>query len=217
MKKTLEEFLDFLKKRMKPSHIYQPVMIKTLIDCGGSATVRQIAQAFLLQDESQIQYYEERVKEMPIRVLKKHGIVEREGDLVRLNVNPLTLTQKAEVRRICEDRLQSFIAERGLGIWDHRMIEDDPVADSLRYQVLQESGGRCALCGATAKDAVLQVDHIVPRSRGGSNEKSNLQVLCQRCNGGKNNKDQTDFRSWNVPSDSGLPDSQPSNLAEPDA
>ena len=78
-------------------------------------------------------------------------------------------------------------------------------------------GGRCALCGATAKDAVLQVDHIVPRSRGGSNEKSNLQVLCQRCNGGKNNKDQTDFRSWNVPSDSGLPDSQPSNLAEPDA
>jgi hypothetical protein len=42
MKKTLEEFLDFLKKRMKPSHIYQPVMIKTLIDCGGSATVRQM-------------------------------------------------------------------------------------------------------------------------------------------------------------------------------
>src|SRR5258708_22253195 len=146
MKKTLEEFLDFLKKRMKPSHIYQPVMIKTLIDCGGSATVRQIAQAFLLQDESQIQYYEERVKEMPIRVLKKHGIVEREGDLVRLNVNPLTLTQKAEVRRICEDRLQSFIAERGLGICDHRMIEDDPVADSLSYQVLQQSRCRCALC-----------------------------------------------------------------------
>ena len=74
MKKTLEEFLDFSKKRMKPSHICQPVMIKTLIDCGGSATVRQIAQAFLLQYESQIQYYEERVKEMPIRVLKKHGL-----------------------------------------------------------------------------------------------------------------------------------------------
>ena len=51
---------------------------------------------------------------MPIRVLKKHGIVEREGDLVRLNVNPLTLKQKAEVRRICEDRLQRFIAERRL-------------------------------------------------------------------------------------------------------
>ena len=68
---THTEVFIFLKKRMKPSHIYQPVMIKTLIDCGGSATVRQIAQAFLLQDESQIQYYEERVKEMPIRVLKK--------------------------------------------------------------------------------------------------------------------------------------------------
>jgi hypothetical protein len=54
---------------------------------------------------------------MPIRVLKKHGIVEREGDLVRLNVNPLTLKQKAEVRRICEDRLQRFIAERRLSFF----------------------------------------------------------------------------------------------------
>lgn len=44
--------------------------------------IRQIAQAFLLQDESQIQYYKERVKEMPIRVSKKHGIIERKGDLV---------------------------------------------------------------------------------------------------------------------------------------
>jgi hypothetical protein len=52
----------------------------------------------------------------------------------------------------------------------------DPVADSLRYQVLQESGGRCALCGATAKDAVLQVEHILPRSRGGSNEKSTFII-----------------------------------------
>jgi ATP adenylyltransferase len=104
--------------------------------------------------------------------------------------------EKAEVRKICEERLQSFIARRGLGIWDYRMLEDDPVPDSVRYQVLKESGGKCSLCGATSKDAVLQVEHIVPRTRGGTNNRANLQVLCHRCNGGKGNKDDTDFRSW---------------------
>ena len=76
------------------------------------------------------------------------------------------------------------------------MLEDDPVPDSVRYQVLKASDGKCALCGATSKEAVLQVDRIQARSRGGTNEKANLQVLCHRCNGGKGNKDDTDFRTW---------------------
>ena len=192
----ISELLDFLKNRMKPSHIYQPVLIRTLVDAGGTATIRQLAQALLVQDESQILYYEGRLREMPIPVLKRHGVVEKDGDLIRLNVDKLSLQEKAEVRKICEERLQSFIAKRGLGIWDYRMLEDDPVPDDLRYQVLKESGGRCALCGATSKEAVLQVDHIQPRSRGGTNDKSNLQALCDRCNLGKGNKDATDFRSW---------------------
>jgi hypothetical protein len=37
------------------------------------------------------------------------------------DVDQLKLQEKAEVRKICEERLQSYIAKRGLGIWDYRM------------------------------------------------------------------------------------------------
>jgi len=63
------------------------------------------------------------------------------------------------------------------------------MTDSLRYDVLKRGGFRCAICGSTAADGVkLEVDHIVPVSKGGKTELSNLQVLCDRCNGGKRDK-----------------------------
>jgi diadenosine tetraphosphate (Ap4A) HIT family hydrolase len=38
------------------------------------------------------------------------------------------------------------------------------------------------------------VDHIVPRNQGGSDDISNLQSLCFRCNAAKRDTDSTDFR-----------------------
>jgi diadenosine tetraphosphate (Ap4A) HIT family hydrolase len=192
---TYDQIVDFITSKMKMSHIYQPLLIRRLVDSGGSATLRQLAQFFLSQDESQLLYYENRIKEMPLKVLSKHGIVSKEGELVHLNVNSLTLEQKAHIRSLCEQKLQQFVQKRGLGIWDYRLLETDPVPDSARYQVLKASGGRCALCGITKKDSPLDVDHIIPRNRGGTNDLSNLQILCSKCNRSKRDKDDTDFRN----------------------
>jgi diadenosine tetraphosphate (Ap4A) HIT family hydrolase len=196
-----EELIDFIENKMRLSHIFQPLFIKSLIEAGGSATVRQLAQSFLLQDESQLLYYEKRIKEMPLKVLQNHGIVSKDGDLVSINLKKLSYEQKAQIKMACEKRLQEFIVQRGLGIWDYRLLDTDPVPDSLRYRVLKESGGRCALCGATKKERALDVDHIKPKSRGGKNVYENLQVLCSKCNRSKGNKDNTDFRN-DIPIDS---------------
>lgn len=61
-----------------------------------------------------------------------------------------------------------------------------PIKPSLRFQVLKRDGYRCQMCGVTAKDgATLEIDHITPVSKGGSNDADNLQVLCRDCNAGK--------------------------------
>ena len=70
----------------------------------------------------------------------------------------------------------------------------DPVGESLRYEILTRDRV-CQLCGATREQERLEVDHIVPRSKGGTNDPDNLQVLCAPCNRGKSNRDDTDFRN----------------------
>lgn len=49
----------------------------------------------------------------------------------------------------------------------------------VRQRVWVKYGGRCAECNA---DQYLEFDHIVPHSRGGSNTKQNVQLLCRGCN-----------------------------------
>jgi ATP adenylyltransferase len=139
---TFEELVDFIEHRMRMSHIYQPLLIRTLVDAGGTATLRQVAMAFLDRDESQIRYYEDRIKKMPLPVLKRHGIVDRKGDLISLSVQSLSYQERAEIMAICEPELGAFLKQRGLGTWDYRLLETDPVPSDIRYQALCDECNR---------------------------------------------------------------------------
>ena len=52
---------------------------------------------------------------------------------------------------------------------------------STRYNVLTRDK-KCQVCGCTDN---LEIDHIIPINQGGTNDESNLQVLCKMCNIGK--------------------------------
>jgi len=51
-------------------------------------------------------------------------------------------------------------------------------ADVQRY-VFDRDDGTCVLCGVNTN---IHFDHIIPVSRGGSNEPENIRILCATCN-----------------------------------
>ena len=61
----------------------------------------------------------------------------------------------------------------------------------MREYLLEKWGRKCAYCGRTGLP--LQVEHIVPKSRGGSNRASNLTLSCQECNRAKDSRTAAEF------------------------
>lgn len=61
----------------------------------------------------------------------------------------------------------------------------------VRWRVLKRDNYRCAVCGASPAvdfSVRLEVDHIIPAAKGGSNDLGNLRTLCQNCNEGKSDR-----------------------------
>jgi hypothetical protein len=59
-----------------------------------------------------------------------------------------------------------------------------------RFRVLERDRFTCQSCGASpakGSDVPLEIDHIVPWSKGGLTEDANLEVKCKQCNLGKGN------------------------------
>ncbi len=61
----------------------------------------------------------------------------------------------------------------------------------IREYLLSKWGRKCAYCGV--KNLPLEIDHIQPKSKGGSHRVSNLTIACHQCNQAKGNSDVRDF------------------------
>lgn len=59
---------------------------------------------------------------------------------------------------------------------------------SVRIAVLLKHGFRCVYCGATREDTKIEVDHVIPVCKGGTNDEGNLVAACRECNAGKSGK-----------------------------
>jgi len=58
-------------------------------------------------------------------------------------------------------------------------------------KIFVEQGVSCVKCRSTLR---LEIDHIFPKSLGGTDEIDNLQILCSSCNKKKQNNESIDYR-----------------------
>jgi len=59
------------------------------------------------------------------------------------------------------------------------------IPNGLRFEVFMRDNFTCRYCGRMPPEAVLEIDHIIPRSKGGTNGIDNLVTCCRECNQGK--------------------------------
>ena len=108
------------------------------------------------------------------------------------------LTWVDRLRRICNITALSQELVR----FDLQKIEDTDISGvgyqqgtlagyEIREFLLEKWQRQCAYCGA--KDTQLEIDHIVARSKGGSNRVSNLTLACHSCNQAKGNQPVEEF------------------------
>lgn len=109
-----------------------------------------------------------------------------------------SLTWVARLKRTCPITALSMELVR----FDTQLMENAEVSGVLYQQgdlagyevreyLLANWGRRCAYCGKG--DLPLQVEHLIPRVRGGSDRVSNLTLACEDCNQRKGNRTAEEF------------------------
>ena len=77
---------------------------------------------------------------------------------------------------------------------DERLVRPTmrvPWPKELKQELIRQQHGICAYCGT---DNRLEIEHMVPLKRGGSNDSGNLQVACRQCNKRKGIQTDEEFR-----------------------
>lgn len=85
---------------------------------------------------------------------------------------------------------------RFLDYLNHKRLESRDVEywSELRTEVFVRDNFTCSYCGKIG--GILECDHIIPYSKGGSNELENLTTSCRKCNRQKKDKSVDEFLLW---------------------
>ena len=190
---SYQQLKNFISKKMMMQHIYQPVMLKTLLQQGGEASVTDIARAIVCNDREQIKEYEKITKNPVGKVLTKiHRITEKhKNNYILKGFDDLSQEEVTSLIALCDHKLEQYLSNAKNAQASTKKGIIDP---AFKYRVIARAKGHCEACFTPFTESPAHVDHIIPKSKGGSDDMSNFQALCERCNTSKRDTDTTDFR-----------------------
>lgn len=112
---------------------------------------------------------------------RMHRVVDEKKELFDLNeiIDVLKSIDSSKVK----DGRRFYSRE----VWKSiERVERAKVSNELRQEIFERDGYTCVNCESTEKES-LEIDHIMPISKGGKTEPDNLQTLCHDCNFRKGN------------------------------
>lgn len=110
-------------------------------------------------------------------------------NILKLSINPRTIQRWLKNDNLIRSKSDSFRLAVNRGRVKYHKKPDKQknkritINFKLRYRILSKYSFRCVLCGNTAKESRIQVDHI--NNNPSDNSEDNLQALCEMCNKGK--------------------------------
>jgi hypothetical protein len=69
------------------------------------------------------------------------------------------------------------------------MASRKAIGKRIRFAVFARDSFTCRYCGRQSDQIELHIDHIIPVSKGGTNDEANLITACAECNLGKSDKE----------------------------
>ena len=92
--------------------------------------------------------------------------------------------------RLVKERLTNEVSFMGTVLHDIQYwtaessteAQSPPKPTSHKHLLYGEQEGRCAMCSTLTAIRLMDLDHVVPRAKGGGDELDNLQLLCRSCN-----------------------------------
>lgn len=101
--------------------------------------------------------------------------------------NPINIANARKAIKLLIKRKAEFISEKVIRLLNFIYLPISRIRNSKpsRKSIHSRDGNKCVYCGATRN---LTIDHIIPTSRGGGNEWTNLVCCCISCNTKKGNR-----------------------------
>ena len=117
----------------------------------------------------------------------------------RLHRRWVGIDERSEAMDLVVKRLRDTASD-GFGNVRHRKrpprrTDQDPAIPKSKVKplLIERDGAACAYCGKSKPPEDLQVDHVVPRRRGGPDHQDNYKLACQRCNQRKGTKSEIEY------------------------
>lgn len=109
-------------------------------------------------------------------------------DLEKIQAGRLQKTLEDSKILSLERTKECFILDEfGIRPSEIKFAEDSLISQSLkrRFNLLKEANFKCKYCGRSPPEVQLELEHIFPKCKGGTDKKDNLAVSCRDCNRGK--------------------------------